>query len=355
MALALPARPPRSVGSPRTTRRRLALCAGHIFPRSTGLSGRCCVSARHAASLPLLVCATALSAGPARAQQPTLPPAPADTTTAGRGAPAPASPQDSARGSPAPALDSARGAAMRAAPVSAHASVTLDSARMRVTAGLARADSVLAHADTACARRNDAIPLACLSPLARRDSTAVRSLVLVAGRKLMQHAPRSGPRVPRNRAEFMRSAFGPAALLRAGATAGLEQVLGRPRWLPRNRAGFGLRFGLSLGTNALAAGIRYETVRLLGVSPAAFAPCTCQGTGGRMLHALAAPFRAETTFGERFSPLTPLTELSSGMVFATTSGGFHPRQGLEAGLTGMLSLSAVALLREFRPWGKWLR
>ena len=278
----------------------------------------------------------------------------------------PAAAPDSAHGSVA--LDSAARAGMGGAPDSAYASVTLDSAGGAVAraapdssrvsviaAGLARADSALAHADTTCARRNNAIPLSCVSLLARHDSTAARSLALIIGRKLIQHAPRMGPRVPRTRAEFLRTAFGPAALLRAGAIAGVEQLLGRPRWVPRSRLGYGARFGMVLGTNALAAGIRYETVRLLGVSPAAFAPCNCEGTGGRMAHALAAPFRAETTVGERFSVLTPLTELSSGMVFATVKGGFDPRQGLEAGLTGMLSLSAVALLQEFRPWEKWLR
>lgn len=347
----------RSPRWPSSPRRRLPLCAGHILPRSATPPGSSRAYTLHvAASVSLLVGATALGGSRAWAQQPTAPPmTPGDTipalpatgpAAAGDSMPvlrAPACARDSARVSWA--ADSVRADSMRAL-------ARADSMRVMVGADSVRA---LARADSTCARTGTAVSAACLSSVLRGDAVAKRGLLLVAGRKLLQHAQGSNrSRVPRTSGEYFRAAFGPSALLRAGAVAGLEQLLGRPRWLPRSRAGYGGRFGLTLGANALATGIRYETGRWLGVRPAGFEPCGCQGTGARLAHALASPFRAETPTGERFSPFTPLTELSSGMLYATASGGFRPRQGLEAGLTGLLSMSAVAVLREFRPWEKWL-
>ena len=323
MAIALAgqsARPVRASQAPGPPQRRVPVGAGGIS-RLCGLPDcRRIASRHHAASLLVLVFATTLSAGRTRAQQPVLPPVPA---------------RDSARGTPTLPLG-------------------LDSTLAGATPDTARVDSTgaFARADTTCAARTNGS--GCVASALRRDSTGMHRLLLVAKRKLLQQAEGVATREPRTSGEYFRAAFGPAALLRAGAAAGFEQIRGRPGWLPP-REGYALRLGLYAGTNALAMGIRYETARWLGVWSVGFQPCSCSGTGPRLAHALSTPLRAQTDLVERFSPFIPLTELSSGMLFAAADGGFRPRQGLEAGLTGLLSMSAVAILREFHPWEKWLR
>ena len=208
--------------------------------------------------------------------------------------------------------------------------------------------------DSTCLR-NAATPLACILGVLR-DSASMRDLFLMAGRRLLERAQHSDRalRQPSTPAEYYRAAFGPQALLRAGATAGIAQLLDRPHRWPRTSGGYALRFGTTLASEALATGIRYETVRWLNERMAAFEPCSCQDPGDRLLHALGAPFRADRLDGtSHFSILAPLTELSSGMVFATASGGLRPKAGLEAGMTGMVTMSIVSILREFRPWEKW--
>ncbi len=310
-----------------------------LFPRAA-LPHR--AAAFPAASLPLLVCATALAPTTARAQQPTPDSAHAWPAADSARLPAPPPARDSVR---APAPDSAHGPVPPAAD-STHASAIV----------LPRLPSPAPRPDSTCLRPGP-MPLSCLFRVPR-DSVGVRALFRGVGRRLLEHAAARAParRPPRTPGEYFASAFGPRALMHSALTAGLEQAFGRPRRWPRTPRGYALRFGTRLATEALAAGVRYEMVSHLDEWMAPFEPCACTDPWARLAHALAAPFRAETPTGQHFSPLTPLTEVAGGMVLAgVASGGVRPTEGLTAGLTGMLSISLVAVIQEFRPWERWLK
>lgn len=294
-------------------------------------------------SFPLLFCAAALAAAPGgvRAQEPppadsARPPAPAPADT-GRARTRPPAPPDSV---PAPVQDVGRGLPPAAT----------DTLLRPVDTGAARA------ADTACVRVGFPGDVVCSARAILTDSARFRALAALAAEKILKHAAREDRlrRAPVTWAEYKRSAFGSEALLRVAAVAAWDQLLGRGGW-GRDGLGYALRFTTRLGSEAAAGYVRFEVASHVRVREAPYVPCACQGAGPRLLHALTAPFRTGTLDGgERFSPLTPVTELGGGMLLATVgTGGVRPRQGMVAGLNGLLSLSLVATLREFRPWELW--
>jgi hypothetical protein len=145
--------------------------------------------------------------------------------------------------------------------------------------------------------------------------------------------------------------FGPRALLRDVAVAGIGQALKRPAEWPNTWEGYGNRMSSRLGSAAISQAV------LLGVSvafderPARFTLCQCTGNGSRFVRAAVIPWQMDSPNGTHFSLIAPVSEIGSAILLTNINPrGFSVRDGLVSGATGVLLSSLTSVAREFWPW-----
>jgi hypothetical protein len=161
--------------------------------------------------------------------------------------------------------------------------------------------------------------------------------------------------VPAYRPEAVRTyllnTYGPLPLLRSAALAGFDQWRGYPKEFPRNGRGYLDRVSSRAAQIAIAHTIRFGVARALDERATRFSPCACKGFEPRLAHALILPYRVDSPGGTHLSVLTPLSDLTSGvLVTSVHPGGFSLSDGLRGGLTDLLASSLIAAGREFWPF-----
>ena len=140
-------------------------------------------------------------------------------------------------------------------------------------------------------------------------------------------------------------------MLRSAALAVYDQWRGHPKQFPRSGRGYVDRFSSRAGQLAIAHTIRFAASRALDERPALFAPCRCQGFQRRVSHALALPYRVVSPSGTHLSMLTPVADLTSGvLVTSVHPGGFSLNEGVRIGLTDLVASSLISVGREFWPF-----
>jgi hypothetical protein len=150
---------------------------------------------------------------------------------------------------------------------------------------------------------------------------------------------------------YLLNTYGPLPLLRSAALAGYDQWRGYPKEFPRNGHGYLDRVSSRSAQIAIAHTIRFGVARALDERATRFSPCTCVGFEPRLAHALILPYRVDSPGGTHLSVLTPLSDLTSGvLVTSVHPGGFSLIDGLRGGLTDLLASSLIAAGREFWPF-----
>ena len=152
-------------------------------------------------------------------------------------------------------------------------------------------------------------------------------------------------------ASFAKRTFGPIALLRSTAMAGVEQWRRQPVHWGQTSRGFRDRLDSRLGGEVLGHTIRFAFERVAHETPEKYHACQCEGVERRLSHALLTPFRVATPNGERLSSVGPLGDLVSGLaVTSVQPGGFSLSRGLESAAGGVASAALTSVVREFWPW-----
>jgi len=145
--------------------------------------------------------------------------------------------------------------------------------------------------------------------------------------------------------------FGPRALLRDVAAAGIGQALKRPAEWPNTWEGYGNRMSSHLGSAAISQGVILGVSAAFNERPARFTLCQCTGKRSRFVHAMLIPWQMDAPNGTHLSLIAPVSEIGSAILLTNINPrGFSVRDGLVSGATGLLLSSLSSVAREFWPW-----
>jgi hypothetical protein len=167
-----------------------------------------------------------------------------------------------------------------------------------------------------------------------------------------QPRPRYTPITMTERWErYVKRAYGPEAWVRGAFVAGLKQWRDEPPQWRQGMAGFGRRYGSSMGRHAVRNSIEFGFGALIGEDPR-YEQCQCRGFLPRVAHAAASTFVARNGSGERKPAIARLTGIYGGSILSVR---WHPQGYTVAGdglRWGTLSLGFNAgfnVLREYWP------
>ena len=148
---------------------------------------------------------------------------------------------------------------------------------------------------------------------------------------------------------YLRSMFGPSALIRSAVAAGINQWQDSPEEWEQGMSGYGKRFGSSFGRNAIHHTIVYGMDSMLGWDTG-FKRSGKKEFGARLKHALLENITSRTKSGKRvFSVPRVVGWYGSGVI---TREAWYPerygwKDGLRSGTDAMLMGFALNLVREF--------
>ena len=150
---------------------------------------------------------------------------------------------------------------------------------------------------------------------------------------------------------YLKRTYGPGALLKSGAMAGISQARNRPVEWGQGWDAYGDRFASSMGQRAVSNTISFGVGALRGEDPRYF-PSGQSGISARIGNALAQTFVAHTDQGGR--------TMAIGRVAGAFGGGFVSRTwqpeghgilwpGFKSGAMSLTSGAVSNVIREFWP------
>jgi len=148
---------------------------------------------------------------------------------------------------------------------------------------------------------------------------------------------------------YLRSMFGPSALIRSAVAAGINQWQDSPEEWEQGMSGYGKRFGSSFGRNAIHHTIVYGMDSMLGLDTG-FKRSGSKEFGARLKHALLENITSRTKSGKRvFSVPRVVGWYGSGVI---TREAWYPerygwKDGLRSGTDAMLMGFVLNVAREF--------
>src|SRR5688500_4153896 len=148
---------------------------------------------------------------------------------------------------------------------------------------------------------------------------------------------------------YLKSMFGPSALIRSAVAAGINQWQDSPEEWEQGMSGYGKRFGSSFGRNAIHHTIVYGMDSMLGWDTG-FKRSGKKEFGARLKHALLENITSRTKSGKRvFSVPRVVGWYGSGVI---TREAWYPerygwKDGLRSGTDAMLMGFVLNVAREF--------
>src|SRR5688572_21236944 len=148
---------------------------------------------------------------------------------------------------------------------------------------------------------------------------------------------------------YLKSMFGPSALIRSAVAAGINQWQDSPEEWEQGMSGYGKRFGSSFGRNAIHHTIVYGMDSMLGLDTG-FKRSGSKEFGARLKHALLENITSRTKSGKRvFSVPRVVGWYGSGVI---TREAWYPerygwKDGLRSGTDAMLMGFVLNIAREF--------
>ncbi len=148
---------------------------------------------------------------------------------------------------------------------------------------------------------------------------------------------------------YVKSMFGPSALLRAAVTAGINQWEDSPEEWEQGASGYGKRFASSFGRNAVQQTVVYGLDSALGLDTG-FRRSPSKKFGARLMHALAENITSRTKSGKRVISVPRITgAYTSGVISreAWYPERYNYKDGLRSGTNSLLIGFALNVVREF--------
>ncbi|HKO44228.1 MAG TPA: hypothetical protein VJU84_13205 [Pyrinomonadaceae bacterium] len=148
---------------------------------------------------------------------------------------------------------------------------------------------------------------------------------------------------------YLRSMFGPSALIRSAVAAGINQWQDSPEEWEQGMSGYGKRFGSSFGRNAVHHTIVYGLDSMLGWDTG-FRKSGKKEFGARLKHALLENITSRTKSGKRvFSVPRVVGAYASGVISreAWYPERYNWKDGLRSGNDTMLMGFVLNIAREF--------
>ena len=150
---------------------------------------------------------------------------------------------------------------------------------------------------------------------------------------------------------YLKKTYGPGALLKSGAMAGISQARNRPVEWGQGWDAYGDRFGSSMGQRAVSNTISFGVGALRGEDPRYF-PSGQSRISARIGSALAQTFVVHTDHGGRTVAIGRVAgAFGSGFVSRTWQPEGHGiiRSGLRSGAMSLTSGAVSNIIREFWP------
>jgi len=148
---------------------------------------------------------------------------------------------------------------------------------------------------------------------------------------------------------YVKSMFGPSALLRSAATAGINQWQDSPEEWEQGMSGYGKRFASSFGRNAIQQTVVYGLDSALGWDTG-FRRSPSKEFGARLKHALLENITSRTKSGKRVISVPRIAgAYTSGVISreAWYPERYNYKDGLRSGTNTLLAGFALNLIREF--------
>ena len=148
---------------------------------------------------------------------------------------------------------------------------------------------------------------------------------------------------------YLKSMFGPSALIRSAVAAGINQWQDSPEEWEQGMSGYGKRFGSSFGRNAVHHTIVYGLDSMLGWDTG-FRKSGKKEFGARLKHALLENITSRTKSGKRvFSVPRVVGAYASGVISreAWYPERYNWKDGLRSGNDTMLMGFVLNIAREF--------
>ena len=148
---------------------------------------------------------------------------------------------------------------------------------------------------------------------------------------------------------YVKSAVGPMALLRTGASAGINQWRDSPEEWEQGAKGYGKRFASGLGRNVIQQTVTYGLDMAFDLDTG-FQRSKRQGFGARLKDALLYNVTSRTKSGKRVISAPRLVGVyTAGIVAAETwyPDRYDYKDGLRQGSTTLLTGFGINVVREF--------
>ena len=150
---------------------------------------------------------------------------------------------------------------------------------------------------------------------------------------------------------YLKRTYGPGALLKSGAMAGISQARNRPVEWGQGWDAYGARFGSSMGHRAVSNSISLGVGALRGEDPRYF-PSGQSSALARIESALAQTFVVHTDHGGRTAAIGRIAGAFGGGFVSRTwkpEGYGIIRPGLQSGAISLASGAVSDIIREFWP------
>lgn len=148
---------------------------------------------------------------------------------------------------------------------------------------------------------------------------------------------------------YLSSAIGPVAFVRAAIGAGMDQGKPAPPEWDTGVEGFGERYGFRFGMGLITESYKYSSGALLH-EDVAYHRCSCVGFVPRTVHAFVSPFTARSRSGSTILSIPSITAPYAGAFAATNAwypSRYEPQDAARLGSYSFALSMGVSLVREF--------